>query len=329
MLCENSSFSANEKRKMNNPFTGISTFLKAPYTDSLDEVDADIAIIGMPYDLGTAIRSGARFAPRAIREASTWNCYSYQGWYNPIDNKTYMDPDWKVVDCGDIDVLHTLYDQSFDNCEIAIRKLLAQNTIPFIIGGDHAITIPVLRAFDQYQNLCIIHIDAHLDFTKSPAGIMYGQGSPIRSASEMTHVGKIMQIGMRGIGSSQESDWLDARNRGNLLINMKQVREKGIDWVIDQIPDAEAYYVTFDIDSMDQSLVPGCGSPQPYGFYYEEVVQLFEGVAMTGNIVGFDLVEVCPPYDFNQTTSLYAASLMLDIMSYIWKYSKKRRSKNE
>lgn len=317
-ITNNVTFSTNDERKMENPFVGLSTFLKAPYTDDLDNLDADIAVIGMPYDMGTAIRAGARFAPRAIREASTWNCFAYNGWYSPIDDVTYMDKDWKVVDVGDIDVLHTEYEQSFINCEAAIRKIVQQGVIPFTIGGDHAITIPVLKAFDEIEDLCVVQIDAHLDFTNAPGGIRYGQGSPMRRASEMKHVKQIVQIGMRGIGSSQKSDWNDAYANGNLIFNMKEARELGVEKIMEQLPKHKNYYVTFDIDAMDQSLVPGCGSPQPFGFMYEEMVEMFRGVAAKGNIVGFDLVEVCPPYDHNQSTSLYAANLMLDMMSFIW-----------
>ena len=325
MKIQNKAFTTDAKKSMDNPFVGISTFLKGPYLDNIDELDADIAVIGMPYDLGTAIRPGARFGPRAIREASTWNCYAYNGWYNPIDDITYMDKDWTVVDLGDIDCIHTEYEQSFKNCEAAIRKILDKKSVPFVIGGDHSITIPVLKAYDKYKDLCVIHIDAHLDFTYGPAGVLYGQGSPIRRASEMDHIGKIVQIGMRGIGSSQESDWKEARDHGNIIMTMKDVRDHGIKWVLDNIPKAENYYVTFDIDSMDQSLVPGCGSPQPFGLYYEEIVPIFENVAKKGKIVGFDVVEVAPPYDLNESTSLYAANLMLDMMSYIWKYKEGNR----
>ncbi len=323
MKVENWGFTTNEKKAMHNPFVGISTFLKAPYEGNIDELDADVAVIGMPYDLGTAIRPGARFAPRAIREASTWNCYSHNGWYNPTDDEVYMDENWKVVDLGDIDVVHTEYEQSFVNCESAIRKIIEKGAVPFTIGGDHAITIPILRGFDKYEDLCVIHIDAHLDFSLNPGGISEGQGSPMRHASTLKNVSQIVQIGMRGIGSSQPSDWKDARNNGNIIMNMKEVRDNGIQWVIDNIPKAENYYVTFDIDAMDQSLVPGCGSPQPFGFHYEEIPPIFEGIAKKGKVVGFDMVEVCPPYDTNESTSLYAASLMLDMLSYIWKYNRK------
>lgn len=323
MIAGNRNYYTDEAKRMDNPFTGIATFMRAPLADNLDELEADIAVLGMPYDMGTAVRPGARYAPRSIRDLSTWNCYMYNGWYNPIDDEVYMDKDWRVVDVGDVDVMHTEYEQSFANCEAAVRKILSRNAIPFVIGGDHSITIPVLKAFDRYQDLCVIQFDAHLDFTNAPGGVRHGQGSPMRRASEMKHVGQIVQIGMRGVGSSGPDDWADARANGNIIMNMKKIRDNGLQWVMDQIPKAEHYYVTFDIDGLDQMLAPGCGSPQPFGLYYEDVVPLFRNIAGKGQIVGFDMVEVCPPCDLNQGTALTAANLMMDMMSYIWKYRKK------
>ncbi len=324
MLTQNTAFTTNEKRYMDNPFVGIATFLKAPFLDDIDALDANIAVLGMPYDMGTAVRSGARYAPRAVREASTWNCYAYNGWYSPVDDTVYMDENWKVVDLGDVDVIHTEYDQSFRNLEAAVRKVLDRGAIPFVIGGDHAITAPILKAFDRYEDLCIIHLDAHLDYRKETAGVLYGQGNPMRRASEMSHVGQMVQIGMRGIGSSLPEDWADAKERGNIILDMGKIRKNGMDWVLAQIPKAKNYYVTLDIDVLDQSLVPGCGSPQPYGMYYEEIVAIMRKVCELGDVVGFDAVEVCPPYDLNQQTALYQANLMLDMMSFIWKSKKDR-----
>lgn len=318
----NRNFTADESRRMDNPFSGIATFMRAPYVDHLDHLDANIAVLGMPYDMGSAVRAGARFAPRAIRDVSTWNAHLYHGWYDPLDDEVYMDENWKVVDVGDVDVLHTEYQQSFLNCEAAIRKIVSQGVIPFTIGGDHAVTIPILKGFDRFQDLCVIQIDAHLDFANATGGISCGQGSPMRRASEMPHIGQIVQIGMRGVGSSQPSDWADARANGNLIMNMREIRKSGMQWVLDQIPVKKNYYVTLDMDGLDQSLAPGCGSPQPFGLYYEDVAAIFKNVAQKGNIVGFDLVEVCPPYDTNQSTALYAACLMQDMMSYIWKYNR-------
>lgn len=323
MRMENKPFTI-EQSPMCNPFVGIPTFLMAPLCFDLDKLEADIAVIGMPYDMGTSVNTGARFGPRGVREASTYNCYAHEGWYDPIRQETYLGGDWRIVDCGDIDVLHTEQRRSFENCEAAIRKILAKGAIPFTIGGDHAITTPILRAFDCYEDLCVIHFDAHLDFTKDPHGIPEGPGSPMRRASEMAHVGKILQIGMRGIGSSQKSDFEDARAYGNTIITSREVRQKGVDYVISQIPEAKYYYITFDIDGLDPSIAIGTGSPVPFGLLYEEASAIIEAVAERGDIVGMDMVEISPPCDVQNMTSMYGAQLMLDAMSFLTKAKEKR-----
>lgn len=313
-----------EDDSMRNPFVGIPSFLMSPMCFNLDHLDADIAVIGMPYDLGTAVHGGARLGPRGVREASTYNCYAHEGWYDPVRKETFLGKPWKIVDCGDIDVLHTEQKRSFDNCEAAIRKILSKHAIPFVIGGDHAITTPILRAFDCYHDLCIIQFDAHLDFTKNPHGISEGPGSPMRRASEMKHIGKIMQIGIRGIGSSQISDYRDAEANGNIIVTSREVRKMGVDKVISKIPDAEHYYITFDIDGLDPSIAMGTGAPAPFGLLYEEASAIIEAVSQKGAIVGMDMVEISPPCDLRNMTSMYGAQLMLDTMSFLTKELEKR-----
>lgn len=313
-----------EKESMRNPFVGIPSFLMSPMCFDLDQLEADIAVIGMPYDMCTSVKTGARFGPRGVREASTYNCYAHEGWYDPLRDEMFLGEPWKIVDCGNIDVLHTVYERSFKNCEAAIRKILSKGAIPFTIGGDHAITTPILRAFDSYSDLCVIQFDAHLDFTYKPFDIAEGPGSPMRRASEMGHIGKIIQIGMRGIGSSQYSDFQDARANGNTIITSGEVRKKGVEYVASQIPEGKNYYITFDIDGLDPSIAIGTGSPVPFGLYYEEASAIIEAAAYKGNIVGFDVTEVSPPNDTSDMTSMYAAQLMLDAMSFLTKAKEKK-----
>lgn len=120
-----------EKESMRNPFVGIPSFIMAPMCFDLEELDADIAVIGMPYDMGTSVKTGARFGPRGVREASSLNCYAHEGWYDPVRDETFLGRPWKIVDCGDIDVLHTVYERSFKNCEAAIRKDIAKGSDTF------------------------------------------------------------------------------------------------------------------------------------------------------------------------------------------------------
>ena len=140
----------------------------------------------------------------------------------------------------------------------------------------------------------------------------------------MGHIGKIIQIGMRGIGSSQYSDFQDARANGNTIITSGEVRKKGVEYVASQIPEGKNYYITFDIDGLDPSIAIGTGSPVPFGLYYEEASAIIEAAAYKGNIVGFDVTEVSPPNDTSDMTSMYAAQLMLDAMSFLTKAKEKK-----
>ncbi|MFA1819603.1 agmatinase [Virgibacillus oceani] len=319
MDMKNYPFTTKGSRMMGNSFVGIPSFLMSPLCLDLDNLDADVAIIGMPYDMGTAVRGGARYGPRGVREASTYWAYAHEGWYDPVREEEFLGKQWNIVDCGDVDVLHTLYEPSFKNCEGAVRKILSKGAIPFVIGGDHAITTPILRAFDNFEDICVIQFDAHMDFSFAPFGIREGQGSPMRRASEMDHIGKMAQIGIRGIGSSQLSDIEDAKRYGSTIVTSKEVRLNGVESVIEKIPEAKKYYITFDIDCLDPTLANGCGSPQAFGLYYEEVIPIIESITKKGEVVGLDMVEVSPPYDSTQLIAQYAAQIMLDALSFVLK----------
>ncbi len=319
----NVNYSTNPNNFFNLPFTGICSFMKTEICPRLDELKEgyDIAILGMPFDIAASARSGARFGPRGVREASTINCDGLYGMYDPVRDAYFLDKGEKIIDCGDVDVSPCGYEQAFENCTAAVRKILEKKAVPVVIGGDHSITIPVIRAFSDFEDICVIQFDAHLDWTKSYGEFIYSHSSPMRRASEMKHVGKMMQIGLRGLGSSGRSDFEEARAYGSLLVSAKEVHEKGVDKIARMIPDAKNYYITVDIDGLDPSICPGTGSPQPGGLLYQQVSDLIEAVVKKGNVVGFDLAEVAPAYDPCGQTSLYAAQIILDFICF---YTKNR-----
>lgn len=320
----NVNFTTNPSNFFNLPFTGISSFMKTEICPSLDQLEPgyDIAILGFPYDIGASAKSGARFGPRGVREASTIYCDGLYGLYDPVKDMYFMDQGERIIDCGDVDVSPCSYEQTFDNCEAAVRKIISTGAVPVVIGGDHTTTIPVMRAFDMYEDICVIQFDAHLDWTKSYGEFKYSHSSPMRRASELKHVGKMMQIGLRGLGSSGREDFEEARAYGSTLITTPQLRKEGMEAIINKIPEAKYYYITVDIDGLDPSLCPGTGSPQPGGLLYEEVSDLIYAVVGKGQVVGFDLSEVSPPYDHAGQTSLYAAQIILDFICF---YTKKRQ----
>lgn len=313
------------KNKINMPITGIATFAKYPYCQDINELDADIAVLGVPYDTGVGFLTGTRLGPRRVREISTHYGRGGAGFYDPENDETLLADPVKIVDVGDADVVHGDIEGSFNAITDAVRMIREKGAIPAIIGGDHSITIPIARAFDDLEDLTVVQFDAHLDWSDAPGGQTLGNGSPMRRMSEMDHIGKMVQIGLRGLGSSRREDFEAAREYGSILISAKEAKELGTQGVMDKIPDSPKYYVTIDIDAFDISLATGTGSPSPGGFFYDELNDMLIELAKKGEIVGFDLVETAPQYDPTNGTPRVAAMTMLNFMGQIMKNKNKNK----
>jgi agmatinase len=308
--------------------TGIASFAKSPICADLDNLVADIAILGAPCDISIQGRSGARLGPRGIRLQSTRFSYSPEGSYDPERDDFYISTKrWRVVDCGDADLVPGDLEASFANIEAAVRKIVSKGAMPVVLGGDHSITIPVARGLDAAGPFHVIHFDAHLDWTDNRGGQRSSNGSPCRHMASMPHVGKMAHLGIHGIGSSQKSDFEDAKAYGDLILSARQIRKNGIPETLAGLPKGDRYFVTIDIDVMDYSIAAGTGSPMHGGLYYDEMIDLLEGVSKLGEIVGFDLVEVAPQYDDSSGTTCYlAARLISDFIGFITKEREKTGS---
>jgi agmatinase len=312
---------AYESGRLNRPFVGHCTFAKAPACIDWDEIDADVAVLGAPNDMGTQWRPGARFGPRSIREASTLFSFGHAGAYDFEDDVLYLTKDAvRLVDVGDADIIHTDMVKSNANIEFAVRKMLTQGAMPVVLGGDHSVHAPVIKAFAGRGPIHILHVDAHLDFVDERHGVRYGHGNPLRRASEMEHIVGMTQIGIRNVSSSNRDDYDDARRAGSEILSVRDVRRLGTEGVLARIPQAVSYYLTIDIDGFDPSIAPGTGTPSHGGFLYYEVLEIIQGLSRRskGNIVGMDLVEVAPAYDPAGTTSILAAQLLLNSIGFIF-----------
>ena len=310
-----------EEGRLNLPFVGHCTFAKAPVCLDWEHIDADVAILGAPNDMGTQWRSGARFGPRGIREASTLFSFGHAGAYDFEDDVMYLTrEDVRMVDVGDADIVHTDMVSSNANIELAVQKILAAGAMPVVLGGDHSIHAPVIKAFQGKGPIHILHIDAHLDFVDERHGVRYGHGSPLRRASEMDHIVGMTQLGIRNVSSSNRDDYAAARAAGSTVLSVRQVRMLGAEGVLAQIPEAANYYITIDIDGFDPSIAPGTGTPSHGGFQYYEVLEIIQGLATRsqGRIVGMDLVEVAPAYDPTGVTSILAAQLLMNSIGFIF-----------
>jgi len=310
--------------RLNLPFVGISTFGKRPYIADWDAIDADIAILGAPFDFGTQFRAGARFGPRAVREASTLFSFGHAGAYDHEDDVTYMGPDVRMVDIGDADIVHTDTETSHANIEKGVRAILKAGALPVTIGGDHSINIPCIRAFDDQGPIHILQIDAHLDFVDIRHGVRHGHGNPMRRAAEKDYVTGITALGIRNVSSTTKEGYDAARNMGDDILSVRQVRKLGPDATAARIPAGARVYVTIDIDGFCPSIAPGTGTPSHGGFLYYEVLEILQNVANTHDIVGIDLVEVAPDYDRDGTTAILAAQVLLNFLGFIFHARKSR-----
>jgi len=302
--------------RLNLPFTGIATFGKAPYVPDWDRIEADVAILGAPYDMGTQYRAGTRFGPRAIREASTLFSFGHAGAYDPEDDVTYLD-NVRMVDLGDADIIHTDTDQSHANIETGVRAILAAGALPVVLGGDHSVNIPCIRAFADHGPIHIVQIDAHLDFVDERHGVRHGHGNPMRRAAEQDHVTGLSQLGIRNVSSTAKEGYDAARAMGSDILSVRQVRKLGVEAMLARIPEGVDYYLTIDIDGFDPSIAPGTGTPSHGGFLYYEVLELLAGLAKRGRVVGIDLVEVSPDHDRSGITAILAAQLLLNVIGRV------------
>ena len=307
-----------ESGRLDLPFVGIATFAKRPYQPDWDSIEADIAILGAPFDFGTQWRSGARFGPRAVREASTLFSFGHAGAYDHEDDAVYLGPEVRIVDLGDADIVHTDTEASHANIEFGVRKCLEAGALPVVIGGDHSVNIPCVRAFRGRDPMHVIQIDAHLDFVDERHGVRHGHGNPMRRAAEQEHVSGLTQLGIRNVSSTAREGYEAARAMGSDILSVRQVRKLGTQAVLERIPAGGPYYVTIDIDAFCPSIAPGTGTPSHGGFLYYEVLELLQGIAGRGDVVGIDLVEVAPDYDPSGSTQILAAQLLLNFLGFIF-----------
>jgi agmatinase len=298
-------------------YSGVPSFCKFPHTQDLAGVDA--AIIGVPMDHAVTNRPGARFGPRAIRTSSQLYGEVYEphrGLYD-MELGRHILAGANLVDYGDVPIVPMLHEVNSDAITAAIATVLEAGALPVSLGGDHSILFPIMRAFSG-EALDIVHFDTHLDFMDDiqGMGLTHTHANPVRRASELEHVGHITQVGLRGL-EVPGIDHREAIEYGSTIISAREACDNGADWVLGHVPAAGKLYVTIDIDVLDPSVAPGTGTPEPGGFSYNQLKEILVGIPARGRVVGFDVVEVCPPYDHSEITSLVAARLVLDMLGAI------------
>lgn len=307
-----------ETGRLNLPFVGISTFGKRVYQPDWSRIEADVAILGAPFDFGTQFRAGARFGPRAVREASTLFSFGHGGAYDHEDDCTYLGADVRIVDLGDADIVHTDTATSHANIKAGVQAILRAGALPVVIGGDHSINIPCIDAFEGLGPIHILQIDAHLDFVDERHGVRNGHGNPMRRAAEKPWVSGLTQVGIRNVSSTARDGYEAARAMGSDILSVRQARALGPQGVIDRIPQGARVYVTLDIDGFCPSIAPGTGTPSHGGFLYYEVLEMLQALARRHDVVGIDLVEVAPDYDHSGSTATLAAQVLLNFLGFVF-----------
>jgi agmatinase len=306
-----------ESGRLDMPFVGIPSFLRAPIHTDLDSLDAAIAVLGAPTDEGSPFRPGSRFGPRAVREHSLRFGSGKHGIYDPQRGRRILERELNgaIVDVGDADILPTNLPGTFDNITASTRGVLAGGAVPVVLGGDHAITYPVVRAFTR--PLHVIHLDAHLDYMPFVHGMFHTNMHAFRHIRKMPHVLSLTQVGIRSLRDGEVMH-RDARADGNRVVTMEEFQRVGAPSIVNAIPRDAACYVSIDIDVLDLSLVPGCVSAEPDGMSYRELRDLLTEIAEHTDVVGFDLVEVNPQLDVaTGVTSYLGAHIVVDFLGRI------------
>lgn len=294
------------------PYFGIATFGRQPYTRNLAGVD--VAVVGIPYDGATSYRSGARLGPRGIREQSLllW------GYHNALAVAPFRA--LSVIDYGDVEVVPVDVLATQRAIETEVGGIVAADCTVLSLGGDHSIALPLLRAHARkYGALAVIHIDAHPDTWDSEfGGNKYSHGTPFRRAIEegLIDTSAYLQIGIRGPTAGPQ-DYADALGLGARMITLDEALASGIPAVVNEVRQrvgSRNVYLSLDIDALDPAFAPGTGTPEVGGFTSQQMLQMLRGLKGL-NFVGFDLVEVAPPFDHGGITCILAANLAFEFLA--------------
>ncbi|MCS7146181.1 MAG: agmatinase [Nitrososphaerota archaeon] len=292
-------------------FTGPYTFARLPQTRELEGVDA--LFIGIPFDCGVVFRPGARFGPGAVRQASL-----LLRLYNPRLKVRPFDV-LNVADYSDIEVVPGSIDLTYRKISDALKTIVEGGVTPVVCGGDHSITLPVLREVSKrFGRLALIHVDAHLDTVDQHFSQKYTHGTVVKRALEEKLIDphRSVHVGIRGSLFSEE-ELEEAKSLSFTVLTMQEIEDRGLDSVCEEIKkkagDGPAY-LTFDIDVCDPSCAPGTGTPEVGGLTSREALKLVDSLESL-DIVGFDLVEVSPPYDHGEITALLAANIIYEFLS--------------
>jgi len=307
--------------RLNLAFTGISSFLRSPVCTDLSQLDADIAFLGFPTDEGSGWLPGSRLGPRKVREMSlrfaSGATGDQAGFWDIDEDKRYLAHEMgndRIRDCGDVDVIYTRPDLSWDNATAAVQQILAAGAMPIVAGGDHAITYSIVRAYDGPVQ--VVHFDAHIDYQPFIHGVEHSHGNPIRMLRKLDNVTSIVQVGIRSFRTA-EQDYRDAVRDGNRVLTTRQYQRDGVTAIGETLDPDIPTYVSVDVDVLDIALAPGVATPEPSGLSYDELRDALVYLAENFPVCGLDVVEINPMLDTDShPTSFLSTQLMIEFIAH-------------
>ncbi|MEE9582030.1 MAG: agmatinase [Acidimicrobiia bacterium] len=302
-------------------FGARGSFAGVPKRTMDDLGDAGVVIIGAPFDWGTTSRPGARFGPKAIRDA---DYLDLNGSRPHLD--TGIDPltTLSVVDVGDIHVVPGYVEESIERIRAAVTSIARVGAVPIVLGGDHTITFPDAGGVADvigHGDIALIHFDAHADTADTHYGMLHGHGTPMRRLIESGAVPghRFVQIGLRGYWPPPDVvEWMRDRDMKSYL--MSEITERGLGVVVDDAvehaaSEAKGVFISVDIDVVDPGSAPGTGTPEPGGITPRQLLDTVQRLGKELNVVGADVVEVSPVYDTADVTALLANRVVLELLN--------------
>jgi agmatinase len=307
-------FAGTDRRP--KPYEGVSTFLGAPLRvnapDQPDLSGLDVALVGVPMDLGVTNRPGARLGPRAVRAVERIGPYHHVHRLAPL-------AEIKAADIGDVPFRSRFsLDESLQDIEAFFARIAAEGVAPLSVGGDHSVTFPILKALGAERPLGLVHIDAHCDTGGPFEGAKFHHGGPFRQAvlAGVLDPERTIQIGIRG---GAEYLWEFSYDSGMTVIHAEELQRLGLAKTAKRIREVVGEgptYVSFDVDSLDPAFAPGTGTPEAGGLSTREAMELVRSCAGL-DIIGGDVVEVAPQYDATTNTAQAGAQMLFEILSVV------------
>lgn len=299
-------------------FTGPYTFFKAAHVPLGDARAStlDVGILGLPYDFAVGFRAGARWAPGAVRRASGRYALPPDGFYDLATGRRRL-AGVRLADLGDVDPAQLERAESFARVTAAARSARRSCALPVFVGGDHSLTFPLLRAYDDEPDLHVLQFDAHLDFSDARNATAYSNSSPFRRAVEaLPGISGITVVGLRGLRFDQEAVGA-ARARGHTLLGADVVHASMHD-ALSALPVGQRLYVSFDVDVIEPAELPGTSSPEPGGLSFMQALTLMRAAIAGNSLVGIDLMELAPELDPGGRSELLAARLLAEALAAWW-----------